>query len=183
MLTPYTQTLNKNITDMKIIAIDPGYDRCGMAVLEKKHGKETLLKSTCITTDRKKTFEERLLYVCSEFASCIKTYKPNLCVFENLFFTTNQKTAMRVSEVRGALLLTAIKSNVQIHEFTPKQIKIAVTGDGSATKQQVMLMLPKIIEINKTIKYDDEYDAIATALTASASLSSILNKDNYPQKR
>ncbi len=167
---------------MKIIAIDPGYDRCGIAVLEKKDGKETLLESTCVVTDRKKTFEKRLLHISSELNSYINTHKPDLCVFENLFFTTNQKTAMRVAEARGALLLTAIKSDVQIHEFTPKQIKIAVTGDGSATKQQVMLMLPRIIKIDKNIKYDDEYDAIAVALTASASLSSILNENNYPQK-
>ncbi len=167
---------------MKIISVDPGYDRCGIAVIEKnKNGKEILINSECITTNKKDSFEERLFFVVNTFKNLIKEYKPDLCVLENLFFTTNQKTAMRVAETRGAIIFSATEADLQIYEFTPKQVKIAITGDGNASKQQVMMMLPKLIKIEKNIKYDDEFDAIAVGITASASLFNILNAKNYPQ--
>ncbi len=165
---------------MKIISLDPGYDRCGLSILERvNNGKEELIDSTCITTDKQDSFEKRLVGVVDEFHKWIKEYKPDICALENLFFAKNQKTAMRVAEARGALIFTACKLNVQIHEFTPKQVKVAVTGDGGATKQQVMLMVPKLINIEKEIKYDDEYDAIAVGLTASATLSSSIFSHEY----
>lgn len=167
---------------MKIIALDPGYDRCGIAVIEKnKDGTENILESKCVTTNKKDLFEKRLVFVVKEFRKLIKKHRPDICVLENLFFTTNQKTAMRVAETRGALIFSACELNILIHEFTPKQIKIAITGDGNASKQQVMIMLPKLIQIEKEIKYDDEYDAIAVGITASASIFNILNPKNYPQ--
>jgi len=158
---------------MRIIALDPGYDRCGIAVIEcDKNRKETLLESACITTNRADDFEKRLLFVTDELRAYIKKYNPEVCTLETLFFAKNQKTAMHVAEARGALILTITQQNIELHEFTPKQVKIAVTGDGAATKQQVMMMIPRLIAIEKSIAYDDEYDAIAVGLTASAILSS-----------
>jgi len=87
---------------------------------------------------------------------------------------------MHVAEARGSLILVTTEMDVPIHEFTPKQVKIAVTGDGNATKKQVMMMLPKLIDIKKNIKYDDEYDAVAVGLTATATFSSALSGHNYP---
>ena len=168
---------------MKIIALDPGYDRCGFAVIEREEdGKETLIESTCVVTDRKELFEKRLVQIAVEFRKYIKKHKPDVCVLETLFFASNQKTAMRVSEARGALIIIVSELGIPIKEFTPKQVKIAVTGDGSATKQQVMMMLPKLITIEKEIKYDDEYDAIAVGLTASATLRGVMGIENYPHK-
>ena len=158
---------------MKVIALDPGYDRCGLAVIERdSSGKETILTSTCLTTNKEDLFEHRLVSIVREFRSYIEKYKPDACALETLFFAKNQKTAMHVAEARGALILTVTELNVPLHEFTPKQVKVAVTGDGAATKQQVMMMLPRLIQIEKEIKYDDEYDAIAVGLTASVVLSS-----------
>jgi len=158
---------------MKIIALDPGYDRCGVAVIERtQDGKEKLLTSTCLTTNRDDSFENRLVSIVREFRSCITKYEPDVCVLETLFFAKNQKTAMHVAEARGALICAVTELEIPLHEFTPKQVKIAVTGDGAATKQQVMLMLPRLVRIEKDIKFDDEYDAIAVGLTASAILSS-----------
>lgn len=166
---------------MKIIALDPGYDRCGLAVIERaESGKEVLLDSMCISTDSKQPFEKRMMVVAQTFREWLTQHQPTICVLENLFFASNQKTAMRVAEMRGALILVVTELGIPIHEFTPKQVKIAVTGDGSATKKQVIMMLPKLIRIEKTILLDDEYDAIAVGLTASASLKSILNPFSYP---
>lgn len=166
---------------MKIIALDPGYDRCGFAVIEREaNGKETLIESNCITTNKDDVFELRLLTVAVEFRKWVTYHTPDVCVLESLFFASNQKTAMHVAEVRGALILVVAELGIPIREFTPKQVKIAVTGDGGATKKQIIQMVPKLIKISKEITYDDEYDAIAVGLTASATFSSIAGFGNYP---
>jgi crossover junction endodeoxyribonuclease RuvC len=168
---------------MKIIALDPGYDRCGLAVIERvDNGKEVLVDSMCISTNKKDPFEKRLVIVAQKFREWAVLHKPTICVLENLFFATNQKTAMRVAEMRGALILVVSEFGIPIHEFTPKQVKIAVTGDGGASKKQVMMMIPKLIHLNKEILLDDEYDAIAVGLTASASFSSIFSSVDYPHQ-
>jgi crossover junction endodeoxyribonuclease RuvC len=156
--TPYT-----------ILGIDPGYERCGFAVLEKNDaGKETLLYSDCFKTSTTLPFEERLLLLGQELERLIATYKPALCALEKLFFTNNQKTAMHVAEVRGAFLFIAQKAGCCVCEFSPNEIKVAIAGDGSGDKKQMMRMLPHLIRIEKEIRHDDEYDAIGVALTASA---------------
>lgn len=159
---------------MKILALDPGYDRCGIAVIERvQNNKEHIVSSSCFTTNKQDRFEQRLLDVSNNLRDWINTHTPDACALETLFFATNQKTAMHVAETRGALLLVATEMGVPVYEFTPKQVKIAVTGDGGASKQQVMMMLPKLISIQKTIKYDDEFDAIAVGVTASAILPNL----------
>ena len=87
---------------------------------------------------------------------------------EKLFFTTNQKTAMGVSEARGVIIYEGSKTGLKIFEYTPLQIKIAVTGYGKADKSQVLFMVKKLIKIDDSIKSDDEIDAIAIGLTAFA---------------
>lgn len=158
---------------MKILSLDPGYDRCGIACIERQDGGvETLLDSGCVVTNRSMVFEERMYMVAITFREWIQKHKPDVCVLETLFFASNQKTAMHVAEMRGALLFVATECGIPISEFTPKQVKVAVTGDGNASKHQVMSMIPKLILITKDISYDDEFDAIAVGLTASAILSS-----------
>jgi crossover junction endodeoxyribonuclease RuvC len=162
---------------MIILSLDPGYDRCGIAVIERtSDGKEKLINSICVTTDKNDPFEKRLVAVAQVFRNWIQEYKPTICVLETLFFTTNQKTAMHVAETRGALLFVACESNIPIREFTPKQVKIAVTGDGAASKKQVIYMIPKLISLTQKIQYDDEYDAIAVGLTASAMAPTLLRE-------
>ncbi len=154
---------------VRIIGIDPGYDRCGFAVLERTTGrKEVLLYSDCFTTDPKMPFETRLAAVGAEFVRLISVYTPGICALEKVYFTNNQKTAMRVAEVRGMLLYLATTNTCLVREFSPNEVKVAIAGDGSAAKQQVMRMVPRLVGIDKDIAHDDEYDAIAVALTASA---------------
>lgn len=154
---------------MKILSIDPGYERVGIAVIEKVDGKEILIYSNCFKTSAELSFEERLQLIGDEIERVIKKFKPKAFAIEKLFFNTNQKTATKVSEVRGALIYIALKNKLKVFEYTPLQIKVAVAGDGHGDKKQVIEMLKKLILIDKEIKYDDEYDAIAVGLTCFAS--------------
>lgn len=159
---------------MRIIAIDPGYERIGIAILEKNTGgKETLLFSECLKTSPKEKHEKRLKTIGDEIGSLIKKYRPEALAIETLFFETNAKTAMKVSEARGVILYEAGKNGLTVAEYTPLQIKAAVTGYGKSDKNQVIFMVEKLIKIPKPIKYDDEYDAIACGLTYFACCRSI----------
>lgn len=158
MSTP-TQT-----SPLRILAIDPGYDRVGIAILEK-NPKESVIFSECFTTKASEPFVERLFRVCQEISRVITLYNPTELAIENLFLEKNQKTAMRVSEARGAILYQARAHNLSISEYTPLQIKTATTGYGKATKDQVTLMVQRIIPNTRTISQDDEMDAIAIGIT------------------
>jgi len=151
---------------MRIIAIDPGFERLGIAVLEKLSGKDTLLYSSCFKTSPRDSFPERLHALTVEVETVITLHKPNALAIETLFFNTNQKTAMRVAETRGALISLAISRGLSVHEYTPLQVKIAVTGYGRASKSQVNAMVRRLIAItDNDKKIDDEIDAIAVGLT------------------
>lgn len=156
---------------MKVLAVDPGYGRCGVAVLKKENGKEILIFSECIETSAKSTFPERLQEVISECARVMKEEKPQSVALEKLFFATNQKTAMQVAEVRGALISLASQNNLPVYEYTPMQVKSAL-GYGKADKKQVAKMLHMLVKIEKPIRHDDEYDAIAVGVTHLAHVRS-----------
>ena len=154
---------------VRIIGIDPGFDRLGICILDKYQNKEELIHSECITTSKKETFEVRLAEVGDQLTKIIKKYKPEELAIETLFFTTNQKTIITVAEVRGICIYLSHINDVKINEYSPPQIKVAVTGYGKATKDDIALMVPKIL--GKQMKsgiLDDEIDAIAIALTHSA---------------
>ena len=154
---------------MKTLGIDPGYERLGVAVLDGEKNKQTLLYSSCIKTSAKLSHSERLAIIGKEISTVIATHTPDHLAIETLFFNSNQKTAMCVSEARGVVIYEAAKKEIPVYEYTPLQVKIAITGYGRGTKDQVTAMLGKLIVINKKIKHDDEYDAIAAALTHAVS--------------
>ena len=146
---------------MKVLAIDPGYGRCGVAVVEKNGGREELLHSDCIETSSKDEFPERLAAIGEECVRLLEKYAPDCMAIEKLYFSNNAKTAMRVAEVRGALLQIAAERELPVFEYGPGQIKSATTGSGRADKRQIAKMLHTLIKIDKKIRFDDEYDAIA----------------------
>lgn len=151
---------------MKVLAIDPGYGRCGVAVVEKSGGgKEILIYSACIETSAKDEFADRLGQVTSECARLIAMHSPDCIALEKLYFSNNQKTAMQVAEVRGALINTAQGVGIEVFEYTPGEVKSAAAGHGGADKKAVARMLHALIKIEKEITHDDEYDAIAIAVT------------------
>ena len=154
---------------MRVLAIDPGYERLGIAIVEKQNKKDVLVHSECFRTSAKLPHPERLRNIGNRLIEVIHEFETDSLSIETLFFTNNQKTAMRVAEARGVILYTAASHNLKIFEYTPLQIKIAVTSYGKSDKQQMMAMIPKLIKINKEIEFDDEYDAIACGITCLAS--------------
>jgi len=154
---------------MRILAIDPGFERMGVAILDKSlKPKHDLVYSECFKTSAKIPFHERLTLIGNELENIIKKYKPEALAIEKLYFTTNQKTVMGVSEARGVMVYTASKNGLNIFEYTPPQIKIAVTGYGKSTKDMVISMVRKLIEIKTETNSDDELDAIAIGITCLA---------------
>jgi len=142
-----------------VLAIDPGYDRVGCAVMEKNN----LLFSECFIPPRGE-FEERLRDVYRHIGELIREYDPGALALETLYFSTNQKTAIRVAEARGVIMLAASEAGVPLFEYSPQAVKIAVTGSGNAPKSGVIKMVSKIIALPSGKRHDDEYDAIALAL-------------------
>jgi crossover junction endodeoxyribonuclease RuvC len=161
-------TTHPDNKEMLVLAIDPGFDRCGVAVIKKGARGETLLFSTCITTNADDDYSERLLAVGREIEKQIIKWQPDLVALEKLFFTTNQKTATKISEVRGMIIYLVAKQGKELVEYTPLQIKQTVAGFGQAGKKQVTEMVKRLIKLETAPKYDDEFDAIAIGLTACA---------------
>ncbi len=159
---------------MRILAIDPGIERVGIAILERPEagtGKETLLYSNCFKTSPALPSHERFLLIGKEVEKITTTYKPEVFAIETLFLHSNQKTVMRVAEARGTMIYKAAEAGLSVHEYTPLQIKIAVAGYGRADKRQVASMVRQLIKMDDNISSDDEIDAIAIGLTCSASLA------------
>jgi crossover junction endodeoxyribonuclease RuvC len=166
---------------MRIISVDPGYDRLGIAVIEKPtKGNEKLLFSICHTTNKGDSFENRLFSVTKAFQEALVSFSPKECALEKLFFQNNQKTAMFVSRVIGALTYVCLEKNIPLFEYTPLQIKTAVTGNGRSSKLEMMKMVPLIIPCPKITAgekvLDDELDAIAVGITHLAMRKSLVNR-------
>lgn len=160
---------------MKLLSIDPGYERLGISILEKtRTQKETVLFSDCVRTSASLPFEDRLVIIGNSVEEAILKHEPTALAIENLFISNNQKTAMRVAEVRGAIIYLARKHGLEIREYTPLQIKLAVTGDGKSSKDQVTRMVKMLVKNIKEKALDDEYDAIAVGLSFFAYEKGIL---------
>ncbi|MEN9920916.1 MAG: crossover junction endodeoxyribonuclease RuvC, crossover junction endodeoxyribonuclease RuvC [Candidatus Parcubacteria bacterium] len=153
---------------MRVIAIDPGYDRLGVAVMEYENGQEVLLYSTCIESSKSDTLPDRLHTVGDAFLRVVEEYEPNTLAVETLFFNKNVKTAIGVAEARGALIYIAKSAGCVVHEFSPQQIKNAVTGYGKSDKKAVIDMVCRLVQGAPKKALDDEYDAIAVGVTCLA---------------
>lgn len=161
---------------MRVLGIDPGYDRTGAAILTGNGSTPIHIFSTCITTDKRAALPERLRTLAEELRKVIREHEPSACAIETLYVTNNQKTAMGVSAARGVVLLIAAESALPVAEYTPQQVKVAVTGHGTSDKRQVADMLARLIPASKEAELDDEVDAIAVALTHLAHLRTPVDK-------
>ncbi|HEY4505459.1 MAG TPA: crossover junction endodeoxyribonuclease RuvC [Candidatus Paceibacterota bacterium] len=151
---------------MKIISIDPGYERLGIAILKKiPKDRGVLVFSECFKTSSKLPHHERLSLIGNKIKEVIKKYKPEALATEKLFFSGNQKTAMLVAEARGVILYTGSSLGLQVFEYTPNEVKIAITGYGRSEKRQMIDMVKKLIKVTSKTNSDDEFDAIAIGLT------------------
>lgn len=151
----------------KIIAIDPGYDRCGVAILVSDKGKTVLDSSFCIITKKTDAHEKRLQTIFEKIKETIELETPNALALETLFFSVNKKTALKVAEARGVISLLAALFEIPLIEVSPQQVKMAMTGVGNASKEQVQKMTKLLLHIGDTKKIDDEIDAIAVGVAAA----------------
>ncbi len=149
---------------MIILGIDPGIAIVGYGLIDYSRGKFHVLDYGAITTPAHTPPEDRLATIYADMNTLIKTYHPEEMAIEELFFNSNQKTAIQVAEARGVILLAARNNNVRINEYTPLQVKQAVVGYGRAEKQQVQNMVTTILGLKKVPKPDDTADALAIAV-------------------
>jgi len=150
---------------MRVLAIDPGFDRMGIAVLEGDPSCPTLVWSDCIQPP-KGNKEMRLAVISDAVTKALTEYTPDVFALETLFFSTNKKTALGVAEARGAILSVAGITNTPVREIPPSTIKLAVTGNGSADKQSIARMIPLLVSLPPKKRLDDELDAIAVGIAA-----------------
>lgn len=163
---------------MKVIGIDPGYDRIGVAIVEKSAEtawRDQLVYSECVITNRNDAMHARIFEAGFRVKQLIGEYSPQVLAIEKVFFAKNHKTAMDVAAAKGVFEYVAGESGLSVHAFSPPEIKLAVAGHGKASKKDVLAMVPRLITINIAEKtqqmggfssgLDDELDAIAVALT------------------
>lgn len=153
-----------------ILGVDPGFGRMGWGVIQQeKNGTWSALGWGCVETSAKESLSARLIILRDELQKVIKKYQPTSAAVEQLFFFNNAKTAMDVGQARGVILLTVLDAGLKVAEFTPLQVKQAMTGYGRAEKGQMQKMVAMILGLKEKIKSDDAADALAVALCAGQS--------------
>lgn len=150
---------------MRVLAVDPGFDRLGLAIVEGNPSKPAVVWSDCILPPKGEP-HERLAAVLEAVLKAIRKYDPDALALETLFFSKNAKTALGVAEARGTVLAAAGSAGIRVIECSPQQVKIAVTGYGSADKKAVERMVPKLVALAPKRRLDDEFDAIAVGICA-----------------
>ena len=161
---------------MKIFGIDPGYAIVGWGVIDYKNTAFTTIAYGAITTKAGVAPERRLQIIYEELDRLLKLYKPDAVAVEELFFNTNQKTAIMVADARGVIILAAVNNGVEIFEYTPLQVKQSVVGYGRAEKAQVIMMTTRILGLKSAPKPDDTADALAIAVCHAHTGASRLGK-------
>ncbi len=153
---------------MKVLGIDPGYDRVGVALVERIDNTEEVLYSSCIETNADDELLKRVFEVGDTIEKLLIEHGPDLVAVETLFFNKNVKTAIGVAQARGAVVFAAKRNGCKVVEFGPQEIKVAITGYGKSDKFAVIDMVKRLVKNAPDSALDDEYDAIAVGVTALA---------------
>lgn len=164
---------------MIILGIDPGIAIVGYSIVECKGNNLKAIDYGCITTDSDMLFPDRLKIVYDRLTEIIEEYNPDDLAIEELFFNKNVKTAIKVGQARGVEILAAVNKGLKTYEYTPLQIKQAVTGYGRADKNQVQEMVKMLLNLKEKPKPDDVADALAVAICHG---SSIKFKESFRMK-
>ena len=161
---------------MRILGIDPGYAIVGYGVLEAKNGAYRPLEYGAVTTPAGADFGERLREIYDGMCQLLDTLQPQAASVEKLYFTNNKTTGIGVAEARGVLLLALAQRGVPLYEYTPPQVKQAVTGYGKALKPQVQEMTRRLLALPSIPKPDDAADALALAICHGQAAGSPLRR-------
>jgi len=165
----------RNGGQLTILGVDPGYAILGWGVVDYAASRYRLLGCGAIETGKSLPWPERLKAVFDGLTDIIEEFKPDVCAVEELFFNSNQKTAIKVGEARGAAVLACANSGLQVFEYTPLQVKQALTGYGRADKRQIQEMVRTILGLERAPRPDDAADAAAIAI-CHANSSGFLEK-------
>ena len=149
---------------MTILGVDPGYAILGWGVVEYGSSRYRLLGCGTVETEKDAPWPERLRAIYAGLVEIIQTYRPGVCAVEELFWGSNQKTAIKVGEARGAAILACANAELSVFEYTPLQVKQALTGYGRADKHQVQEMVRQILGLESAPRPDDAADAAAIAI-------------------
>ena len=149
---------------MRVLGIDPGYAIVGWGVVDYAGNRFAPVDFGAVTTDAGRPFEARLREVYDGVCEVIRRTRPEALAIEKLFYQHNQTTVIGVAEARGVILLAAAQCGVPVFEYTPMQVKQAVTGYGKAVKKQVQEMTRVLLRLDKVPKPDDTADALAMAI-------------------
>lgn len=153
--------------EQRVLGIDPGLGRVGVAIITSRGAALSLLTATTIQTQVKAPAEERFLQIQKELQALIKKFQPTRGAIEKLFFQKNISTAMAVAEARGIIRLTCAAAGLSLLELTPTEVKRTITGHGVASKPAMEKMVKLILKIPSLPRDDDAADAIALAICAS----------------
>lgn len=155
---------------MRILGIDPGIAIVGYGVIDKEGNRYKTVAYDAVTTRAHTPLEERIKLVYDGVNEVIKRYKPDVLSIEELFFNNNAKTALTVGQARGVIILAAVENNLPIYEYTPLQVKQALTGYGRAGKAQIQQMVKSMLGLKSVPKPDDVADALAIAICHGSSM-------------
>ncbi|ECL3806017.1 TPA: crossover junction endodeoxyribonuclease RuvC [Campylobacter jejuni] len=155
--------------NLKILGIDPGSRNCGYAIIEADKGKNILIEAGLIKI-KPSTLQYQITELCEGLDLIFKNHSFDEVAIEDIFFAYNPKTVLKLAQFRGALSLKILQIHGDFAEYTPLQVKKAVTGKAKATKEQVAFMVKRLLVLSKDIKPLDITDAIAVALTHAANL-------------
>ncbi|MBE7033331.1 MAG: crossover junction endodeoxyribonuclease RuvC [Ruminococcaceae bacterium] len=149
---------------MRILGIDPGIAIVGYGVVDKEGNRYKTIAYDAVTTKAHTPLEDRLQKVYDGVCEIIKEYKPDAMSIEELFFNNNAKTALTVGQARGVIILAAVQNHIPVYEYTPLQVKQALTGYGRASKTQIQQMMKSMLGLTEVPKPDDVADALAIAV-------------------
>ncbi len=170
---------------MRIIGIDPGYAIVGYGVLEFDNTRFKVVNYGAITTAPETPFDKRLAEIYDDMCSVLDMFKPDCMSIERLYFNTNITTGIDVAQARGVTMLAAVQRNIPIYEYTPLQVKVAVTGYGRAEKRQMQEMTKNILRLKEVPKPDDTADALAIAIchghTGGSKMSELIRANEVSQ--
>lgn len=164
---------------MVVFGIDPGYAIVGWGAISFQSNTYKPLGFGAIETQAHTDFNERLERIYDELTEILRRCRPDALAIERLYFQTNQKTAIKVAQARGVTLLAAQQLKIPIFEYTPLQVKTAVTGYGKAKKPQVMEMTRRLLHLDEVPKPDDTADALAIAICHAQAAGSELRRRLY----
>lgn len=152
------------MNEVCVLGIDPGLNITGYGLILIKNKKPTLIKYGYIKTNSKNSLSQRLDKIYTSLNEIIKEYKPDHVAIEDIFYAENVKTAIIMGHARGAAIVAATQNECLVAEYTAREVKMSVVGNGAAAKNQVNFMVSNILQVKEKITPDDASDALAVAL-------------------